>query len=311
MLNSMMKAGTELGDEHYLKHCLDYSPLPVGMANYNLTGAGMSPALPGIKTPKYFRGATKPQSADVAAVSKARFIQVPGKSEPEVAAMILESIRIDAEQYKTRIPRVYAEVTKTQKSFSGTHLGDALAKSVAGTSESATADFSDSPEVEYFRSKANSPAMQKEILNKIVRELSYRSIDVRRWEVPDASGEPSGEYQEGYKHHGNRGIKTKHVTAEGRKAILELEMGVTTGTKERGESIIELIRINSLAKGGLDIGQIMNMTSQPPTKAVMPKEKGKEKATAASEASAAPTQLAPEGIAESSTTKTTPESEKK
>ena len=86
-----------LSDEHYKKNCFDYASLPVGFANAEFRSGMSNPYLPGIKTPKYQRSAPKPMSADVAAVSAAR--TMPGNTAAN-ARMILNEYQQMAKDFK-------------------------------------------------------------------------------------------------------------------------------------------------------------------------------------------------------------------
>jgi hypothetical protein len=61
-----------LSDRNYMKNCESYKPLPIGFANANFVGNRPNPNLPGVKTVKYQRSAPRPVSADVLAVNLAR-----------------------------------------------------------------------------------------------------------------------------------------------------------------------------------------------------------------------------------------------
>lgn len=56
-------------------NCEDYKPLPIGFMNAKFEGNVPNPNLPGIKTIKYQRAVSRPVSADVLAVSLAKYGQ--------------------------------------------------------------------------------------------------------------------------------------------------------------------------------------------------------------------------------------------
>ena len=85
-----------LSDKMLEVNCKDYKALPIGFANSEFQGNMSNPFLPGIKTPKYQRSAPKPVSADVVAVSTARFLQ---GNRAENARLILDQYQREAKEY--------------------------------------------------------------------------------------------------------------------------------------------------------------------------------------------------------------------
>lgn len=90
-----------LSDKMMMVNCVDYKALPVGFANSEFQGGMSNPFLPGIKTPKYQRSAPKPASADIVAVSTARFMV---GNRATNARLILDQYQKEAKEWKP--PRV-------------------------------------------------------------------------------------------------------------------------------------------------------------------------------------------------------------
>ena len=140
-----------LSDKMLEVNCKDYKALPIGFANSEFQGNMSNPFLPGIKTPKYQRSAPKPVSADVVAVSTARFLQ---GNRAENARLILDQYQREAKEYTpppvnlakinrdimdkrerenrqavNPLPRVFAGVTRGElatKQAMGTHAEPTL-----------------------------------------------------------------------------------------------------------------------------------------------------------------------------------------
>ena len=114
----MMKMGI-LSDKMYKENCTAYHAFPLGFANADYEGGLSNPYLTGIKIPKYQRSAPKPASADVMAVSHARFMH--GNQQQNARAM-LEQYQKEAKVWKPppvklhsavdMFDRVYAELDK-------------------------------------------------------------------------------------------------------------------------------------------------------------------------------------------------------
>lgn len=86
-----------LSDKAMMVNCVDYKALPVGFANAEFQGNMSNPYLQGIKTSKYQRAAPKPASADVVAVSNARFI---AGNRANNARLILDQYQKEAKEFK-------------------------------------------------------------------------------------------------------------------------------------------------------------------------------------------------------------------
>ena len=84
-------------DSRLKDNCLEYSAFPVGFANADYEGNLGNPFLNGIKTPKYQRSAPKPVSADVMAVTNAKFM--PGDNFSN-ARNILQQYQKEVREWK-------------------------------------------------------------------------------------------------------------------------------------------------------------------------------------------------------------------
>ena len=100
-----------LSDKAMMVNCVDYKALPVGFANAEFQGNMSNPYLQGIKTSKYQRAAPKPASADVVAVSNARFI---AGNRANNARLILDQYQKEAKEFKPP-PVNLAKITRGNK----------------------------------------------------------------------------------------------------------------------------------------------------------------------------------------------------
>jgi len=82
-----------LSDKEFHKNCLSFKAYPVGYANSDFERLFRNPMLDGVKTPKYQQSAAKPMSADVRAVNASNAIK---GNRFETARMLLE-------QYKNEV----------------------------------------------------------------------------------------------------------------------------------------------------------------------------------------------------------------
>ena len=100
-----------LSDKAMMVNCIDYKALPVGFANSEYQGNMSNPFLQGIKTSKYQRAAPKPASADVVAVSNARFL---AGNRANNARLILDQYQKEAKEW-TPPPVNLAMITRGDK----------------------------------------------------------------------------------------------------------------------------------------------------------------------------------------------------
>ena len=84
-------------DKNLRDNCLQYHAFPVGFANADYEGGLNNPYLTGIKPPKYQRSAPKPVSADVLAVSVAKYTK---GNQMINAREILKQYQKEAKEWK-------------------------------------------------------------------------------------------------------------------------------------------------------------------------------------------------------------------
>ena len=86
-----------LSDDHFKKNCLDYQAPRIGVFNADFAGDTMNPFFDGIRTPKYQRSAPKPQSLDVLAVNQAGLYK---GNRQQIAREILQQEQTSAREFK-------------------------------------------------------------------------------------------------------------------------------------------------------------------------------------------------------------------
>ena len=118
-----------LADKMLERNCKDYKALPVGFSNSEFQGNLSNPYLPGIKTSKYQRSAPKPVSADVMAVSVARFMV---GNRANNAREILNQYQKESKDFKpppVNLARIQREIEDAQ-SLGQQRLGQGLGQSL-------------------------------------------------------------------------------------------------------------------------------------------------------------------------------------
>ncbi len=181
-----------LSDAMMEENCMDYKILPLGFANSEFSGGLSNPYLQGIKTSKYQMSAPKPASADVAAVSRARLMV---GNRPANARFMLDQYQKEAKEWvapkvsASAMGRMYKDVVDdiiTQavsilpRSTPGQTLGASITKQTIGLNSEDLAEL----QQRYVSHYATLPASSQKIIGgALVKQLDRDGISLRDYEV--------------------------------------------------------------------------------------------------------------------------------
>ncbi len=175
-----------LSNANYEKECLDYKALPLGYVNSEYSGNLSNPFLQGIKTPKYQRAAPKPASADVVATSIARL--VPGNRQVN-ARNILNNFQKEAKEYKpppvnlsavNRMNKDKQAVSILPRASSGQTIGSAITKQTIGLNSEDLVALQQRYGLHYTKLPRQ---RQLEIGDTLVRQLERDGIVLKDYEI--------------------------------------------------------------------------------------------------------------------------------
>ena len=175
-----------LSNANYEKECLDYKALPLGYVNSEYSGNLSNPFLQGIKTPKYQRAAPKPASADIVATSIARL--VPGNRQVN-ARNILNNFQKEAKEYKpppvnlsavNRMNKDKQAVSILPRASSGQTIGSAITKQTIGLNSEDLVALQQRYGLHYTKLPRQ---RQLEIGDTLVRQLERDGIVLKDYEI--------------------------------------------------------------------------------------------------------------------------------
>lgn len=185
-----------LSDAMMEENCMDYKILPLGFANSEFSGGLSNPYLQGIKTSKYQMSASKPASADVEAVNRARLMV---GNRPANARLMLDQYQKEAKEWvapkvsASAMSRMYRDVARnvagdiiTQavsilpRSSPGQTLGASITKQTIGLNSEALKPLQDRY-VSHYASLE--PSSQKILGAALVNQLNRDGIILSDYQV--------------------------------------------------------------------------------------------------------------------------------
>jgi len=175
-----------LSNANYKEECLDYKALPLGFMNSEYSGNLSNPFLQGIKTAKYQRAAPKPASADIVATSIARLMV--GNRQVN-ARNILNNFQREAKEYKpppvnlsalNRMNKDKQAVSILPRASSGQTIGSAITKQTIGLNSEDLVALQQRYGLHYTKLPRQ---RQLEIGDTLVRQLERDGIVLKDYEI--------------------------------------------------------------------------------------------------------------------------------
>lgn len=275
-----------LSDKMLEVNCKDYKALPIGFANSEFQGNMSNPYLPGIKTPKYQKSAPKPVSADVVAVSTARFLQ---GNRAENARLILNQYQREAKEYSpppVNLAKINRDIMDKRERenrqavnllprvYSGVSRGDLLTKQTIGQNAEPTLD-----------------------IDRLISAYSGYSY-VKQLQIGGLLGDV---------------FKRENINLSEYQVSSQVLKGIVSPQRQAEGDRIAMIKRGlaalAMRQSNADLDDIFGIT--PPSPSPEPSPAIESKAGTSTEYSEAPTVQGQQGVAQSSTPTTQTEIEKK